>query len=150
MTLVLQFIPIVLLSFLLVKAVIKFAYKLDLYDIPNERSHHCNVTPSGAGVGFILAFFTSVIIFEFQLFLQNWYIFLAIALVFGVGIVDDRFEVRARLKFIVIFVAVFVMWLGGMSIDTLGIWFGYEITMYAWIALPFTMFSFAGFTKPLL
>ena len=68
---------------------------------------------------------------------------------FAIGIVDDRYEVSARWKFIAIFVAVFVMWLNGTSIDTFGVWFGYEIILPSIIALIVTMFALAGFTNAL-
>jgi UDP-GlcNAc:undecaprenyl-phosphate GlcNAc-1-phosphate transferase len=52
------------------------------------------------------------------------------------------------MKFLVIFFAVFIMWIFGVSIDSLGVWFGYDMQLY-FIALPFTMFALAGFTNAL-
>ncbi len=132
-----------------VKIIIKYSHFLDLYDVPNERSHHCSVTPSGAGIGFILAFFIAVIGFEFSIFLEFWYIFLAIFTVFAVGVYDDRNDVSARLKFLVIFFAVFILWLNGLSINTLGIWYGYNITLFPLVALLLSMFAISGFTNAL-
>lgn len=149
MTLALKLLAITLLSYLLVKLVIRLAHKLDLYDVPNERSHHCNVTPSGAGIGFVMAFFIAAFGFEFPLLSEYWYIFLAIFMVFGMGVYDDRHDVSAKLKFIAIFFAVFVMWLSGFSVNTLGVWYGYELTLASWFALPFSMFALAGFTNAL-
>ena len=149
MTLILKLLLIILLSYLLVKLVMRFAHKLDLYDVPNERSHHCNVTPSGAGIGFVMAFFIAMFGFEFQLLSEYWYIFAAIFMVFSIGIYDDRHDVSAKFKFIAIFFAVFVMWLNGFSIDTLGVWYGYDLTIATWIALPLSMFALSGFTNAL-
>ena len=149
MTLILKLLIIILLSYLLVKLVIRFAHKLDLYDVPNERSHHCNVTPSGAGIGFVMAFFIAMFGFEFQLLSEYWYVFAAIFMVFSIGIYDDRHDVSAKLKFIAIFFAVFVMWLNGFSIDTLGVWYGYDLSIATWIALPLSMFALSGFTNAL-
>lgn len=149
MILMLKLLSVTLLSYLLVKLIVKVAHKLDLYDIPNERSHHCNITPSGAGIGFILAFFIGIIGFEFPIFIEFWYIFLAIFVVFAVGVYDDRNDVSARLKFIAIFFAVFVMWLNGFYINTLGSWYGYDLTLLPWIALPLSMFGVSGFTNAL-
>lgn len=69
--------------------------------------------------------------------------------VFAVGIVDDRYEVSAKLKFIVIFMAVFLLWLNDFSIYTLGDWFGYEVHLPSIVALLFSMFALAGFTNAL-
>ena len=136
-------------SYLFVFLAIKNASKLDLYDVPNARSHHCNITPTGAGIAFISVFFLSIILLEFQLFIENWYLFLAIFMIFVVGIVDDHSDVSPRLKFIVIFIAVILMWMFDVSIDHLGIWLGYDITLYPVLALLVTIFSLAGFTNAL-
>ena len=96
-----------------------------------------------------MSFFIAIFIFEFQLLSEFWYIFLSIFIVFAVGVYDDRHDVSAKLKFIVIFIAVFIMWLHGFSIDTLGVWYGYNIALISWIALPFSMFALAGFTNAL-
>jgi UDP-N-acetylmuramyl pentapeptide phosphotransferase/UDP-N-acetylglucosamine-1-phosphate transferase len=45
------------LSYVLIKLLVSNAKKLNLLDIPNERSHHCSIVPRGAGIGFVVAFF---------------------------------------------------------------------------------------------
>ena len=136
------------LSYILIKLLISNAKKLKLLDIPNERSHHCSIVPRGGGIGFVVAFFLAILTFKFQLFLEYWYVFASIFMVFLVGVADDRYNVSAKLKFIVIFIAVFLLWLYGMSIDSFGVWFGYELSI-GWFALPFSMFALAGFTNAL-
>jgi len=140
---------VVVLSFLFVKLILKYAHKLDLYDVPNERSHHCSVTPSGAGIGFISSLFLSFVVFEFTYIYEYWYIFLSIFMVFAVGVYDDRHEVSAKLKFIAIFAAVFLIWLNDFSIDTLGSWYGYDLFLPSSVALLFSMFALSGFTNAL-
>ena len=149
MTLTYKLIAIITLSILFVKLIIHYAHKLNLYDVPNERSHHCSVTPSGAGIGFVLAFFTAVVGFEYAIFLEYWYIFLSIFIVFAIGVYDDRNEISAKVKFIVIFAAVALLWLNGLSIDTLGSWYGYDVRLLSWIALPLSLFAISGFTNAL-
>jgi len=147
--LIIKLISITFISYLLIKLIIKYASKLKFLDIPNDRSHHINVIPRGAGIGFIGATFLGVFVYDYNIFIENWYIFLAIAMVLGIGILDDRYEVSAKLKFIVIFTATFLMWIYGTTIDSLGVWFGYEISLYPILALFFTMFAIAGFTNAL-
>ena len=149
MLLFVQLFFITIFSYLLVKQVIKHAHDLELLDVPNERSHHCNIIPSGGGIGFVAALFSGVFIFEFSLFFQYWYLFLSILIVFAMGVYDDRHDVSAKLKFIAIFIAASIMCFNGFSIDTLGVWYGYEIKLISWIALPFSMFAVAGFTNAL-
>jgi len=149
LTLTYKLLAIVTLSFLLIKLIIYYAHKLNLYDVPNERSHHCSVTPSGAGIGFVLAFFIAILSFEYTILLEYWYIFLSIFIVFAIGVYDDRNEISAKLKFIVIFAAVALLWLNGLSIDTLGSWYGYDVRLLSWIALPLSLFAISGFTNAL-
>ncbi len=137
------------ISLIFVKLTIKFAHRLNLYDVPNERSHHCSITPTGAGIGFILALFVSFILFKHTLFYHYWYLFLAVFIVFATGIYDDRHNVSARFKFIFIFLAVILLWFFGVSIDTLGSWYGYEVSLPSVLALFFSMFALAGFTNAL-
>ncbi|QSZ42381.1 undecaprenyl/decaprenyl-phosphate alpha-N-acetylglucosaminyl 1-phosphate transferase [Sulfurimonas aquatica] len=146
---ILELLAILIFSYFSVKLLIKYAHALDLVDIPNERSHHCDIIPSGAGIGFILTFFVSMALFEFNLFIENACTFLAIFLVFLIGIVDDRIEVSAKLKFVVIFLAVFVMSFDDMLIFSLGTWYGYDLVLPWFGALLFSMFALAGFTNAL-
>ena len=149
LTILYTFIITTFLSYIFVKQTIKYAHKLDLYDVPNERSHHCSVKPSGAGIGFVLALFVSFALFEHTLLQQYWYIFLSIFIVFATGVYDDRHNVSAKFKFIFIFIAVFLLWFFGISIDTFGNWYGYNISLPSVFALLFSMFALAGFTNAL-
>jgi len=140
---------IIILSSILVKLLIKYAYHLNLLDVPNERSHHCNIIPSGAGIGFVSAFFTGIVVLEFPIFLHYWYVFASIFIIFLVGIIDDRNAVSARTKFLFIFGAIFLLWLNGLSINTLGMWYGHNLVLPPIIALLFTLFALSGATNAL-
>jgi UDP-GlcNAc:undecaprenyl-phosphate GlcNAc-1-phosphate transferase len=143
-----KLILIAALSYLLIKLIIKNAKKLKLLDIPNERSHHDDVIPRGAGIGFISAFLVGVALFESSLFVEYWFLFLSIFMVFSIGVLDDRHDASPKMKFLVIFFAVFIMWIFGVTIESLGFWFDYDLKLY-WLSLPFTMFALAGFTNAL-
>ena len=119
-----------------------------MLDIPNERSHHCEIIPRGAGIGFVSAFLVGVAVFEHTVFIEYWFLFLTIFMVFAIGILDDRHDASPKMKFLVIFFAVFIMWLFGVSIESIGVWFGYDLKLL-WLALPFSMFAIAGFTNAL-
>lgn len=140
---------VTLLSYLFVKLIIKFSHKLDLYDVPNERSHHCSVTPSGAGIGFIFALLLSLFLFSRDFFISHPFLIFAIIIVFAIGVYDDRHEISAKLKFLAIFIAVIVMSVDSVLISSLGVWYGYDLSLPFVIALPFTMFAVAGFTNAL-
>ncbi|CAA6826901.1 MAG: Undecaprenyl-phosphate N-acetylglucosaminyl 1-phosphate transferase (EC [uncultured Sulfurovum sp.] len=142
------YIFITILSFTLIKLIIYYAPKLGLIDIPNERSSHADLTPRGAGIGFVVAVFIGVALFRWDLVLSHWYLFLAIFMVFIIGVFDDHKDAPPKAKFIVIFAATALMWWYGLSIESLGEWFGYELTL-GWLALPFSMLALAGFTNAL-
>jgi len=140
---------IALLSYLFILIIIKNAHKLKLLDTPNERSHHCNIIPSGAGIGFISAFFVSIFLFEFQLLEKFWFLFAALAIVFFTGIYDDRNDISAKFKFITIFIAVLLICINGYAINTFGVWYGHDLSFVWWLAFPLSMFFIAGFTNAL-
>lgn len=147
MLLILSLLFLVTLSYVGVKLVIQYAHKLDLYDVPNERSHHCNVTPSGAGLGFVSALLIAFLLFHFQLFFEYWYIFLTILIVFLTGVWDDKNDVSAKTKFIFIFFATFVLYFNGVSIDTLGMWFNHEVLIPTWLAVLLSLLFVGGMTN---
>ena len=128
--------------------IIKNALKLGLIDIPNDRSSHSKITPRGAGIGFGLSFFISIILFDFSLFLEYKLLFLSIFLVFLVGILDDHKDASPKAKFYVMFLSIFLLYLDDISIYSLGSFFGLEIHLW-YFSLPFTMFALAGFTNAL-
>lgn len=148
MILIINLIFTFIFSFIFIKLLIKYAKKLNLVDIPNERSVHKNTTPRGAGIAFGFAFFISILLFHIDLIEDYWAILLSIFLVFLVGILDDLKDTKPRTKFFVIFVAVFILYLDDITITNLGIYLGIEISLW-YFALPFTMFALAGFTNAL-
>lgn len=135
-------------SIVFIKLIIKNAAELGLTDIPNARSSHSKITPRGAGIGFGGAFFLSNCIFNFTFFIENGLVFLAIFLVFLIGILDDHKDASPKAKFYVIIVSTLLVFFDNIAIYSLGSFFGYEITLW-YFALPFTMFAFAGFTNAL-
>lgn len=137
-----------LITWVFIKLIIKNALYLGLTDIPNERSSHTKITPRGAGIGFGFSFFISILIFEFSLFIEYWIVFLAIFMVFLVGILDDHKDASPRAKFYVIFLATFLLFLDDICIYSLGVFLGFDLKLW-YFALPFTMFALAGFTNAL-
>lgn len=139
---------IFILTFVFIKLIIKNAKVLGLVDIPNDRSSHTKITPRGAGIGFGFAFFISSLFFSFDLFIEQWIVYLAIFMVFLLGILDDHKDASPKAKFYVIFLATFILYLGDISIYSLGTFLGVEIPLW-YFALPFTMIAVAGFTNAL-
>ncbi len=141
---------ILLLTMLFVSLVIKFSAKIGMLDIPNDRSSHVAPTPRGAGVAMYLAYTIVLLLFHPNFMFEYLGFFLALFLIFAVGVYDDNRGVSPKLKFITIIVAsLLLFFINDFQIGTLGTWFGYEIGLPWLIALPITIFALVGFTNAL-
>lgn len=125
-----------------------YAPKIGLIDIPNNRSTHCSIVPRGAGIGFYLATAIVLPIFHFDYILSHIWIFLAIFLVFIIGVLDDHHDASPNTKFIVLIISTVLLSFDSLIIDDIGVFFGVHITL-GWLAIPFTMFAVVGFTNAL-
>ncbi len=145
---IIEFSLIFFISLLFIRMVRNNASKLGLVDIPNDRSTHVNHTPSGAGIGFYLAVALVLPVFYFDLILSNIWTFIAILLVFIVGVLDDHRDTSPNTKFFVIMFSTVLLYFDNIVIDDLGVFFGFELSL-GWFALPFTLFAVVGFTNAL-
>lgn len=144
----LQLINTFIITLITIKLLIKYASKFKLIDIPNHRSVHTNITPRGAGIGIIAGVMLSDMLFYENAMMEHFAIYLAVSLVFFIGILDDRHDTKPKWKFGVILISTLLLYFNGISIDTLGKFFGYDLAL-TWMALPFTFFAIAGFTNAL-
>lgn len=139
---------IFIVSLILINIVKNNASQFGLVDIPNDRSTHKNHTVSGAGIGFYLAVALVLPFFHFDLILSYVWSFLAILLVFVVGVLDDHHDTTPKTKFVVIILGTLFLFFDGIVIDNLGVFFGLELSL-GLLALPFTIFAVVGFTNAL-
>lgn len=141
---------ILLLTMLLISMVIKFSSKMGMLDIPNDRSSHIDPTPRGAGVAMFFAYMSILVLFHLEFISEYIGFFLALVLIFAVGVYDDNKGVSPKLKFIVIIIAsLLIFFINDFQIDTIGTWFGYETKLPWIIALFLTIFAIVGFTNAL-
>lgn len=143
-----EFILIFIVALVLIKLIIKNALKLGLVDIPNERSMHTRHHPRGAGIGIFLAVAIVDPCFDFALLLDHFLTCLAVLSVFIVGVLDDHQDTSPNTKFFVLAIAALMVYFDGVSVTTLGVLFGVEMTL-GWLALPFTLIAIVGFTNAL-
>jgi len=95
----LSFIIAFILSYLLVPVIIKIAIKNELYDVPNARSSHFTIVPLFGGVAVVIASCISLLIFGNPYLVANhFWIFLALMLIFGLGLIDDYSGVSPKNK----------------------------------------------------
>ena len=145
----LSLISIFSISFISIYFLIHYSEKLDLIDIPNERSMHKKITPRGAGIAFVLSVFLIVLFFDFEHFKTYYYIYLAIAIVFIAGVWDDLKNIPPKIKFLFFFFSSLLLYINDFAIYSLGTYFGYAIILPTWLVFPFTFFAIAGYTNAL-
>ncbi|MEA2048511.1 MAG: MraY family glycosyltransferase [Campylobacterota bacterium] len=143
-----EFVLISLLSLGLIWIVKKYADRWGLIDSPNERSTHSKHTPRGAGIGFFLAVFVSFPLFHVDLISTYIWTFVAMFLIFAIGVLDDHHDASPNTKFLIIILAVIFLSFDQILIKNLGVFFGVELAL-GWFALPFTIFAVVGFTNAL-
>lgn len=141
-----QSIVMFFITLFLISVFIKFAPKLFLVDVPNERSSHKAPIPRGAGIVFGFTFIIGFLLFNYDLIQNNLLTLLAIIVVYFTGIYDDLKDMRSRTKFLWLIIATIIIYYDGLQVNTIGTYFGYEINLGIF-ALPFTIFAIVGFTN---
>ena len=127
-----------LLSAILIPLIIFLCKKKGWYDKTNERKVHTGSIPRLGGVGFITAFVIATCLYlhnEVNFSLTHFLpIIIAGLIIFLFGIIDDFFDLPAKLKFFVQMVAAFIMIFSGNRFTQLGpLQFGifsYPITFF--------------------
>ncbi len=136
------------LSLIFIAIVRLYGPVFGLVDIPNGRSSHVKHTPRAAGIGFFLAVVFVFPFFHWDILLGYPWTFVAIFIIFIVGVLDDHHDTSTNTKFIVIILATVFLYFDGIYIHRLGTFFGFPLVL-GWFALPFTVFAVVGFTNAL-
>ncbi|BAO43664.1 MraY family glycosyltransferase [Thiolapillus brandeum] len=121
------------------------ACRIGLLDQPGGRKHHRDATPLVGGIAIFCSFMLVVLTLDSPL--SHWRsFFLASALVFIIGLLDDFRETPPSMRFVAQAGAalIIVLW-GDVRLDTLGFLFGEEkaVTL-GWLAIPFSIFCVVG------
>jgi UDP-GlcNAc:undecaprenyl-phosphate GlcNAc-1-phosphate transferase len=140
---------LVVASYFLTLYFIKNASKLGLIDIPNDRSSHKEPIPRGAGIIFGALFLIAILLYDFSFIIENYLLFLALCIIYFLGLCDDKIGLGAKVKLFVILIAAFFVFINGYQITSLGEYFGYEIQLPWVLSLVFTLFAIGGFTNAL-
>ncbi len=101
-----------LLSYFLAPFTIKFAYKYNILDIPNERKVHTTPTPRIGGIALFLAFILTLIR-NVQFSKEILGILFSTSIIFIISFLDDIFNLSATLKIIFqIFASIIIILFG--------------------------------------
>lgn len=119
------------------------AHRFGLVDVPGGRKHHQGTVPLVGG----LAMFGGVAVFTLG---GEWphgqmVLLAALTLLVLKGYLDDRYDLRAGLRFLIQAIAVLMMvYWGGIRLDNLGNLFGAgDVILGRW-AVPMTIFGVLG------
>lgn len=143
------YIGIFIITIVFILLLIRFAPKIGLLDIPNERSVHKKLIPRGAGIAFVSSILITLILFDLDYLKTYYYVYIAIILVWIVGIWDDLKNISPKMKFIFILLASIVLFIENFAIYDLGTYYGVHIVLPSWLAYLFTFFAIAGYTNAL-
>ncbi len=91
-------------SFAAVAAVLAYARRRRLLDVPNERSSHSTPTPRSGGLGIVVAVLVTIVLRN-EVFAESWEPVIAFAMAALVGFFDDVSPMRPLLKFVLMLVA---------------------------------------------
>lgn len=152
---VLGFVLACTLSLILTPIVKKFALKIGAVAVPNHRSVHKGIMPRLGGLAIFLSF--SLVFFiatpvmgkdELMLFVG---LFIGGIIMEAIGVLDDKFELSAKLKLLGQIIAATVVAVFGLQIDWVE-WLnlpfgqtGYELAK--WVSIPLTIFWIIAVTN---
>ena len=122
-----------------------FALKQAIIDTPNERSSHSVPTPRGGGIGIGIIWFIGLIFLRYCNEIEDslFYAFLSGSILFVMGFLDDRFDLRPSIRLTAQFIAsgVALWFLGGVSkVD-----FGFAEIEAFWIWTPIALIGIIWF-----
>ncbi|MFB5674738.1 glycosyltransferase family 4 protein [Paenibacillus terreus] len=155
---IIGFIAALALALALTPLVKKFAVKVGAVDVPNARKVHTRIMPRLGGLGIFLAFILTTLallpLIPEGVLTSRDTNFIAAFLIGGamiviIGALDDRFDLNAKLKFLVqIGIACIVVFGFDIRVDFVDIPFmdAYS-SLEIWISVPLTIFWIVGVTN---
>lgn len=139
----LQYVPLVLasgfLAFLVTPITRILARRVGMIDQPGLRKAHRSPIPLMGGLAIFTAFILSFLFFGFEEWLNKGLgIVGGATLLFVTGLWDDRFGLRARVKFLAQFLAAAALIATGVQVRLFGLW---------WLDWPITLLWVVGITN---
>lgn len=140
----LVFFTALFLSLFIVPVTIVLARRLGAVDIPKSRSSHSAPTTRLGGLGIASSLMLSCLMF-LPLNTFAWAFLAGLLVIIATGLIDDIADIGPRWKFVGQIAAAWIfVGVGGVSLQTLGsFWGNGEITLDRF-AVPFTIFCMVG------
>lgn len=125
-----------LIVLILIPLICRLATRAGFVDKPEGRKQHDSPVPPLGGA----VIFTVFLAFMMMYGVLPWAIFMALGLILVVGIVDDAWELNAKFKFAIHFIAAITMVVGGgAQLHTLGNLLGFGDIGLMFFAIPFSI-----------
>ncbi len=141
LTLILCFIA----SILITPLVKKLAFKIGATDKPNNRKVHQKIMPRLGGLAIYISFIVGIIILKpsDESFIP---IIIGATIIIITGILDDIFELSAKIKLVGQIAAALVVVLNGMQVDFINLPFDIQL-QFGFLSIPITILWIVGITN---
>ncbi|NHM29979.1 glycosyltransferase family 4 protein [Neobacillus terrae] len=135
-----------LLSIFITPMIKKLAFKIGATDKPNQRKVHHHLMPRLGGLAIYVSFVVGVMLTK----PQNWYympILAGSSIIIITGVLDDVFQISAKLKLLGQLVAsLIVVLIGGLHVVFINLPFGGHFE-FGFLSIPFTIIWIIGITN---
>ncbi|GEN57745.1 undecaprenyl-phosphate alpha-N-acetylglucosaminyl 1-phosphate transferase [Halolactibacillus alkaliphilus] len=134
-----------IIALVLTPLVKKLAFLIGATDQPNKRKIHQKIMPRLGGLAIIGSFIVGMVIFNPDGH-YKWPMLIGALLIMAIGIIDDMYQVSARYKFFVQFIAAFIVVLNGVVMEFINLPFGYTLE-FGYLSIPITVLWVVGITN---
>src|SRR5690625_6907076 len=116
-----------LITLILTPILIKISLKINATDKPNHRKVHTNPIPTLGGLAIFVSFMIGLFILQ-PASPYHLSIICGAILIIGLGVIDDLYNLSAKVRFIVqIVAALLVVFWGGLQVEFINLPFGGQV-----------------------
>ncbi|MGM9943338.1 MAG: glycosyltransferase family 4 protein [Lysinibacillus sp.] len=134
-------------SLIITPLVRKLAFRIGATDKPNHRKVHQKIMPRLGGLAIFISFLIGMAILRPQDDqIGTMAVLLGACIIVVIGILDDMYELSAKVKFIGQILAALVVVLGGVQVDYINLPFGGGIELGV-LSIPLTILWIVGITN---
>ena len=135
-----------LITLILTPILIKVSLKINATDKPNHRKVHTNPIPTLGGLAIFVSFMIGLFILQ-PASPYHLSIICGAILIIGLGVIDDLYNLSAKVKFIVqIVAALLVVFWGGLQVEFINLPFGGQVE-FGFLSSMITILWIVGVTN---
>lgn len=139
-----------LINIILTPIIISYAHKKELFDATDHRKTHTGNIPRLGGIGIFTALIlSSIVIFLLTRDLAPLHFYLAIAIIFITGFIDDLKPIKAKIKLLAQIVAALILLMGNYTLSHVFIPYTQLTLSLGVFKYPLTLLWIIGVTNAL-